>query len=195
MSKTSDRRSGYVPLEPVVKSEKDEQPVNNKVEPEKAAEPKAYTQEELKKMLFDGVMASLKTSYGKIDEDNQKNAEDIRELKAGQRDINEKLSKIEKSVSSLTAAPGGTATRSEPSDWDRMFPKTVTPHHVAKAFLTRIGSGKEILRYIEEDAIRIANTEDPGKEHKAYLIFAWAAEDGLLIRPLSPDESEKYRKM
>lgn len=81
------------------------------------------------------------------------------------------------------------------SDYDKVYPKAPVPHHVVKAYHIRLGTGVEILRYYEADAICIANTEEPGVVHTAVCVYAWADKDGLLIRPLTADESYRYRKL
>ncbi len=114
-----------------------------------------------------------------------------------------RLTKLEKNMTTASPAPAvmpGVAARTVPvavqeSDYDKLYPKDPVPHHVVPAFYVRLSTGKQILRYLEADAIRIANTEEFGFGHTALAVDAWADAEGLLIRPLSAEESEKYRKM
>ncbi|MDO4747018.1 MAG: hypothetical protein Q4A70_01580 [Candidatus Saccharibacteria bacterium] len=109
-----------------------------------------------------------------------------------------RIAKLEASASAPVVAAVG-ASASAPievlSDYDKVYPKAPVPHHVVKAYHIRLGTGVEILRYYEADAICIANTEEPGVVHTAVCVYAWADKDGLLIRPLTADESYRYRKL
>ena len=95
-------------------------------------------------------------------------------------------------------APMGNASGAAmpPSDYDLLYPKEPTPSYVRPAYYVRLGNGKEILRYLEADAIRIANTEEFGVDHRdsVVVVDAWSDAGGRLIRPLTPEESEKFRR-
>ena len=119
-----------------------------------------------------------------------------------------RLDKLEKDVADLAesgkvlsakmpaeviASPESVVTETV-NEYEKLYPKDPVPHHVSPAFYVKLADGTEILRYLEADAIRIANTEEL-KEHRAISVDAWADEKGLLIRPLRSDESLKLRKM
>lgn len=183
----------------------------DKSEP-KVADTKVATPEEdwLTKMLED--LKDTKKELDKIDPKLLKEVQDklCKEVENHQKTLDDhesRIAKLEKAtaasatVVASTAAPVVTAVgASAPaavgvSDYDRIYPTAPVPHHVVKAYHIRLGSGVEILRYYEADAICIANTEEPGVSHTAVCIYAWSDKDGLLIRPLTADESYRFRKL
>lgn len=184
----------------------------DKPEP-KVADTKVATPEEdwLTKMLED--LKDTKKELDKIDPKALKEVQDklCEKVENHQKTLDDhesRIAKLEKAtaasatVVASTAAPvvatvGASAPTPVmvPSDYDKLYPKTPTPHHVTPAYYVRLGNGNEVLRYLEADVIRIANTEELGVSHIAICVSAWADENNRLIRPLTADESYRYRKL